>query len=454
MNFSGKVFRAVPIESPNQPDFVELIARKRDGGAHTQEEIARWVQALADHSVPDYQAAAWLMAVYWRGLNNDETTALTVAMAGSGKTLRWESRGGPCLDKHSTGGVGDKTSLVLAPLAAACGLRVPMLSGRGLGHTGGTLDKLEAIPGFRCDLAPGEFQAQVDRIGLAIAAAGPGLAPADRRLYALRDATATIAQPSLVCASILSKKLAEGLDGLVLDVKFGSGAFFQDFTEAKNLAVKLVQVSRGCGLPAVALLSSMQQPLGYAVGSALEVAESIACLRGAGPPDLWELCLALLQAMLRLAGRSTDAEQTVALADQQIRSGAALGKFREMVAAQGGDPAAVDRPEKFLPSAPLQRIIHHEGPAAWLSGADALCLGRAAAALGAARGRLDSRPDPAAGLLVHVKAGHRVAPGQPLATLFGSQPDSLPVAARLAQTAFSFSFQPVEPAPLIAHVIE
>ena len=362
---------------------IDLILAKRDGGRLADDDIRWLIAAYARGDVPDEQMSALLMAIYFRGLEPAELRTWTAAMIDSGDRLDLGPVPWPTVDKHSTGGVGDKVSLILAPLVASCGAAVPQLSGRGLGHTGGTLDKLESIPGWRAALPPDEMISVLRRVGCVICAAGPGLAPADRRLYALRDVTGTVESIPLIASSIMSKKIAEGTAALVLDVKVGSGAFMPDLDSARRLAQTMVALGGEHGVRTCALLTGMDTPLGRAVGNAVEVEESVATLRGDGPADLVEVTLALAGQMLRLAG--LDADPAAALAD-----GRALERFRAMVAAQGGDP-----------DAPLPRAAHAEAvtapQAGWMQRLDARAVGVAAWRLGAGRARKEDPVDPAAG---------------------------------------------------------
>src|SRR5215831_17584065 len=325
----------------NTPNILEILRKKRNGGEHACEEIEYLVRAYTQGEIPDHQAAAWLMAAHVRGLSQAETAHLTDAMMRSGERLDWSELGTTRVDKHSTGGVGDKTSLALAPLVAAAGLAVPMISGRGLGHTGGTLDKLEAIPGFRVNLSTAEFRRVLQACGCAMIGQTAEIAPADRKLYQLRHFTSTIDSPPLICASIMSKKLAEGINALVLDVKTGSGAFMKSEEESVLLGELMVDTAKRMGVRAVALVTSMDQPLGRKIGNALEVEEVLEMLRGGGPPDLVELTMTLAAWMLYLGGRADTIEEGERLARELIASGAALQKFRKMVELQGGDARLV-----------------------------------------------------------------------------------------------------------------
>jgi pyrimidine-nucleoside phosphorylase len=390
---------------------VEIIRHKRDGQSLSSLEIEQMIGGYARGEVPDYQMSALAMAIFFRGMDRAETTELTRQMLLSGTTLRWRP-GSPLVDKHSTGGVGDKVSLVLAPLLACCDLRVPMISGRGLGATGGTLDKLEAIPGFRTNLSVSEMTDVCDRVGCVITGATAELAPADKKLYALRDVTATVASIPLITASILSKKLAEGLDALVLDIKWGSGAFMKRLDDARQLAESLVGVGNALGLKTTALLTDMNQPLGRMVGHAVEVQESLAALAGQGPTDLHEITLALGAELLIAAGIEKDESAARAQLSQVASSGQALERFREMVVAQSGDP---DAPLKIAPPTTI-----NASTAGYVASIDAEALGRAVAALGGGRQKLGDTLDLSVGLEMLVRIGDRVDAGQPLVRMFAN----------------------------------
>ncbi len=390
----------------------ELIHRKREGGRLEDGEIEALVAGYVAGAIPDYQLAAFCMAVFFRGMDDREVRALTGAMLRSGDVLDLSAVPGVKVDKHSTGGVGDKVSLPLAPLAAACGVKVPMVSGRGLGHTGGTLDKLEAIPGFRVDLPVERFTALVRDHGLGLIGQTARIAPADRKLYALRDVTATVESIPLIASSIMSKKLAEGIDALVLDVKVGRGAFMKTRADARRLAETLVAIGRGMGKRVTALLTAMDQPLGLAVGNALEVVESIALLRGGGPADLRAITVELTAEMVLLARLAPDLAAARRAVEAAIADGRGLRKLREITEAQGGDPACIDDPGK------LPRARHQVAVTATAAGVveaiDAEAIGLAAMALGAGRARVDDRVDPAVGIVLSVKVGDPVEPGAPL----------------------------------------
>lgn len=417
----------------------------------TEEELQAFVAGAADGSWADYQLAALLMAITLRGMAAEETAALTRAVVASGKTVDFSGLRRPKVDKHSTGGVGDKVSLILAPLVAACGAAVPMMSGRGLGHTGGTLDKLEAIPGFRTDLSIEAFRSVVDRVGTAIIGQSAELAPADLRLYALRDVTATVESVPLICASILGKKFAEGIDGLVLDVKFGRGAFMPDLARARELAEAMIGVGRAMGKPVRALLTAMDQPLGRTVGNAVEVAEAIACLKCRGPEDVMEVTLALGVEMLLVARMEEDPEAARERLVKALASGAALATFREMVAAQGGDERCVDEPER-LPQAPATAPVIADGEGI-VAEMDALKVAWIAVELGAGRVKRDDRIEPAVGVADLVKVGERVSRGSRLATVAAMSESAARDAASRLAGAFRLAPEAPVPRPLIADTL-
>jgi pyrimidine-nucleoside phosphorylase len=426
---------------------VDLIRRKRDGETLSGDEIAWMVAGIARGDVADYQWAALLMAILWRGMDDTETAALTDAMMRSGRIADLSAIAGPKVDKHSTGGVGDKTSLILAPVAAAAGVRVPMVSGRGLGHTGGTLDKLESIPGFRVDLDLETYGKLLRLNGLVLIGQTPEIAPADRFLYALRDATATVESIPLIASSIMSKKLAEGIDGLVLDVKTGNGAFLERLEDAQHLAATMCAIGRKMGKRMVALLTAMDQPLGWAIGNAVEVEECLNCLRGEGPPDVTELSLELAAEMIVLAGQAPDRERALALCRDQIDSGAALERFRRMVESQGGDPRIVDDPG-LLPAA-RDRIEISATATGFVSRLAARPIGQASMRLGAGRARVDSRVDPAVGILLHKKVGDPVERGEALCTLLANDQAGVEEARSLVMAAYEIAPTPPAPMPLI-----
>jgi pyrimidine-nucleoside phosphorylase len=426
---------------------VDIIRRKRDGQALDAAAIDAFVRGATDASWSDAQLAALLMAVLLRGMTAEETRLLTAAMTHSGTVLRVANPPGPVLDKHSTGGVGDKVSLVLAPVVAACGGCVPMMSGRGLGHTGGTIDKLEAVPGLRTTLAPAEIDRVLRAAGCCIASASGQLAPADGRLYALRDMTATIDSVPLITSSILSKKLAEGLDGLVLDVKTGRGAFMQTEAEARELAEALVDIGRRQGLAVEALLTAMDVPLGRAVGNGLELREAIDVLAGGGPADVRELTTVLAARLLCLGRLAADESGARQLVQRALDSGTALERFRAMIAAQGGDPHVTDDPAR-LPRAPrVARVVASVD--GFVCDIDARAIGGAAVQLGAGRTRQTDDVDPAAGVTLLAQVGDRVTAGEPIAELHGRSEASLQRARDVVAAAFRFARHPPPAAALV-----
>lgn len=412
---------------------VALIERKRDGGALTAAEIGWLIARYSADEVPDYQMSAMLMAVLKEGLDDDELAAWTDAMLHSGDVLDFDHIDAPKVDKHSTGGVGDKVSIPLAPMVAACGAVVPMMSGRGLGHTGGTLDKLETIPGFRTQLDPPEFASILERTGLVLAGQSETLVPADRRIYALRDASGTVPSIPLISSSIMSKKLAEGLDALVLDVKTGRGAFMKDLSDARVLAATMVGIGRAHGTAVTAVITDMSQPLGREVGNACEIVESVDMLRGGGPADLVEITYTLAEHMLVMVGIAPDRADARARLEQSVRSGAALAKLVEVVEAQGGDPAVLEN-TALLPSADNELVISAVRSGV-VSRCDALDLGVAASRLGAGRATKEDTIDPGVGLTVEVKIGDPVAPGDPLLRIRWNDPRRLEDALALTEGA-------------------
>jgi pyrimidine-nucleoside phosphorylase len=425
----------------------ELIDRKRRAERLSRAELEALVLGYTRGEVPDYQVAAWLMAVCWRGMEPTEVAELTEAMAGSGRRLDLSGIGRTVADKHSTGGVGDKTSLVVVPLVAACGVPVAKMSGRGLGFTGGTLDKLESIPGLSVELDSERFVAQVREIGLAIVGQSADLAPADGKLYALRDVTATVESIPLVASSVMSKKLAAGAQVIVLDVKVGSGAFVRTPDEARELAETMLRIGRAAGRQTAAYVSDMSQPLGHAVGNALEVVEAAETLQGRGPTDLVHLATALAGEMLYQAGSATDRRAGQAAAERALADGSGLAALAAMVRAQGGDERAVSAPE-LLPAAPVRRDI--AAPRSGLvTRLDARMVARAALALGAGRERKGDRIDPAVGVVLAAKVGERVQRGQPLATLHAASEARLEAAERVLGEAFNVAEEPAPLAPLI-----
>ncbi|HYQ46989.1 MAG TPA: thymidine phosphorylase [Polyangiaceae bacterium] len=394
---------------------VEMIRSKRDGYAHSAEEIREFIAQFSAGAVADYQMSAWLMAVFARGMTDRETVALTEAMLHSGKVLRLPSVHSSKIDKHSTGGVGDKISICLAPLVAACGVSVPMISGRGLGHTGGTLDKLQAIPGYRVELSPARFERVVRDVGASMIGQSAELAPADRRIYALRDVTATVECIPLIVASILSKKLAEGIDGLVLDVKVGQGAFMKDLKSARALAQALVRVGTAAGKRVVALLTAMDAPIGRTIGNGLETREAIEVLRDAGPADTRELTLTLGVEMLLLGKAERSPARARARLERALADGSAFERFLRMVKAHGGDVHAVEHPERLAKA--KAKVEVRAARSGYVTACNAYQLGISAIALGAGRTRADQAVDPSAGIELCAVRGERVTRGQPLAVI-------------------------------------
>ena len=421
----------------------KFIMAKREGGEHSPEELASFISGYLAGEIPDYQVAAWLMAVCWRGMTGPETAALTEAMAASGDRIDLSGLPHP-VDKHSTGGVGDKTSLVLAPLLAACGATVAKMSGRGLGHTGGTIDKLESVAGFRSSLSDREFLEQARSVGVVITGQSKELAPADGLLYALRDATATVGSVPLIASSVMSKKLAGGAQSIVLDVKVGSGAFMKSLAEARELARTMLAIGAQAGRQMRAVLSAMEEPLGLAVGNALEVREAASCLQGEGPTDLRALCLTLAAQVLAASGIARG-EAEIARA---LDSGLAFERFERWIAAQGGDPTSL----ADLELAPDQTPVRAPR-AGVLSALDALELGQAVRVLGGGR---DAKTDPidlGVGLLLHAKVGDPVAAGEPVATLYHRGGHGLEEALRSARRAISVA-DAGAPRPLILELLE
>ena len=426
-----------------------LIERKRDGGRIEAGEWRALMNAYAADHIPDYQMAALAMAIFIRGLDREETSALMDAMLRSGATLDLSSLGKPRLDKHSTGGVGDKVSIVLAPLAATCGLAIPMMSGRGLGHTGGTLDKLEAIPGFRTDLTLDEARRQLEALGCALIGQTAEIAPADRRLYALRDATATVESIPLIAASIMSKKLAEGLTGLVLDIKRGSGAFLPELDRGLDLARTMIELGADHGCPTVCLVTAMDRPLGRACGNALEVEEAMLALRGEGPPDLMEVTYALGAEMLVLGGVAADTDAARRQMEVAIGSGKAAETMQRIIEAQGGNPGVVDDPA-VLPQASHVELF----PAprrGFVARVEPRAIGRGITALGGGRTRIEDRVDPAVGFVISAKPGDWVEAGEPLATVFASDRSGVESGRATLRAAIIIGDEADPPLPLVSH---
>jgi pyrimidine-nucleoside phosphorylase/thymidine phosphorylase len=424
-----------------------IIRKKRDGLALSREEIFGFVERYMRGEIPDYQLAALLMAIYLRGLDGRETADLTEAMIRSGQILDLSEFPQPKVDKHSTGGVGDKTSLIVAPVAAAAGLMVPMISGRGLGHTGGTLDKLESIPGFNTSLTLEEFRRVLGACGMGLIGQTDDLAPADRRLYALRDVTATVESIPLISASILSKKLAEGIDGLVLDVKTGSGAFMKTLEDSRALAERMVAIGTACGKKVKAVITDMSQPLGCAVGNALEVIECIEALKGRGPRDLMDVSRELTARMLLVGGVEASLESARARFDSILASGAALEKFAQAIAEQGADPRVVEDYSLFAAAQFEDSVVAPEE--GYVAALDAQTMGRASMVLGAGRERLDSVIDPAVGLVFEKKVGDAVAAGERICAIYSNDRSRVGRVREMIRGAIRISPEPVITQPLV-----
>lgn len=419
---------------------VDLIRKKRDGQELSAQEIEFIVRGYTAGELPDYQISSWLMAVVLKGMSKAETAALTEAMLHSGEVLRWDDLPQKKVDKHSTGGVGDKTSLILAPLVAAGGLVVPMISGRGLGHTGGTLDKLESIPGFNVNLSSAEMHKVLAACGVCMIGQTASIVPADKKMYALRDVTGTVESPALICASIMSKKLAEGIDALVLDVKIGSGAFMKEESAAANLAQLMVETGEHMDKKMAAVLTDMDQPLGRAAGNALEVIECIDVLKGRGPEDLRNLTLELSAWMFYLGERTTSVEQGRKLATELIASGAALRKFGEMIQLQGGNERVLED-TSLLPAAKNQLDV--ACPASgYVSAINSEKIGIASLVLGGGRSTKEDVIDPAVGVMVHKKIGDKVAAGEPLCTLYYNSGNQVDEARNLIASSYVVSAMP------------
>ncbi|MDI6761305.1 MAG: thymidine phosphorylase [Candidatus Brocadiaceae bacterium] len=431
--------------------FLDVLRKKREGHHLSPQEIAFIVKGYSYGEIPDYQMSALLMAICLRGMDDEETASLTEEMLRSGEVIRPEEIPGPKVDKHSTGGVGDKVSLVLSPLAASLGVKVPMVSGRSLGHTGGTLDKLESIPGFRTQLSLMEFKQNVNRIGVSIIGATKELVPADGKLYALRDVTSTVECIPLITASILSKKFAAGIDGLVLDVKTGSGAFMKGLEEARSLARSLMQTAQRMGKPAIALVTGMDQPLGRMVGNATEVQEAMEILHGGGPPDVVELTLELGYQMLRLAGLCQDRQEARRQLRSALEDGSAWRKFRELVECQGGRLRCL---EDFHGLISKRVHVVTSQTHGYVNAIDTHKMGQAAVVLGAGRRRLGDKIDPSVGYEVLAKLGDRVEKAQPLARVFYRGEADLKEARNLLLDAYNFSPERPSPPPLVYETLE
>ena len=430
---------------------VDLIQRKRDGKELAPEEIEFLVEGYTNGAIPDYQMSSFLMAVFFSGMSDREVSRLTECMLRSGDTVDLSAIPGVKVDKHSTGGVGDKTSFIVAPLAAAAGVVVPMMSGRALGHTGGTLDKLESIPGFRTSLTAEEFQKQLAELGLCFIGQTEELAPADRKLYALRDVTATVESIPLISSSIMSKKLAEGVDALVLDVKVGSGAFMKKQVDARRLAAMMVGIGRRMDKKVVALITDMNQPLGYAIGNALEIMEASQTLQNAGPADLTKLSLELAARMIHLGKKAATLEEARRIAEQHLVDGSAYRKFKQVVAAQGGNPQALDKFE-LLPNATGMREIASPR-AGYVSSINAEDIGVASNMIGAGRDKKEDSIDPAVGIILEVKTGEKVDAGSVLCRLYYTKEDRVEEAAEMVEDAFRIAAQKPDERELILEVV-
>ena len=433
---------------------VDIIKKKRDGDELSMEEIDFFIRGYTDGSIPDYQAAAWMMAIYFKGMSDAEATALTMAMAGSGQQLNPHKdlpAGTVVVDKHSTGGVGDKTSLVLTPLIASLGLPVGKLSGRGLGFSGGTIDKLESISGFNVNINNEQFVRQLHDIGLVLGGQTADLAPADGKLYALRDVTATVPSLPLIASSIMSKKLATGADAIVLDVKVGRGAFMQSIEEAQHLARLMVEIGKGARRGMAAVLSDMNQPLGRAVGNALELKEAIETLHGRGPADFTNLVVVLAAEMLRLGGAVDEQSDPFSMIMWQLESGDAWLKFRQFVHAQGGDVGQIDNPDK-LPAARLVSPLEAT-ESGWLAELNADTIGAASVLLGGGRQKKGDAIDPAVGIVLAAKIGDQVEAGHPLCWIHANDEERLAEATKLVRGAMQISDEPVSPPSLVLDII-
>ena len=431
---------------------VEFIRKKRSGQTLSREEMHDFISAYVTGEVPDYQMSAFLMAVYFSGMSREETAAFTDVMLHSGRVIDLSSVPGRKVDKHSTGGVGDKVSLILAPMVAACGVPVPMISGRGLGHTGGTLDKLESIPGFRTNLSIEEYQRVISETGLVLSGQTEEIAPADRKMYALRDVTATIESIPLIAGSIMSKKLAEGIDALVLDVKTGNGAFMQRYEESVELASALVSIGRAMGKETIGFVTRMNEPLGTAVGNWCEVVESVECLRGKKCPDLMEVTYVLGGAMVFLGGKASSIEEGMRTCESAVWSGRAYEKFLELVRVQGGEASYIENPGKYPKAAFSPRV---ESPASgYITGFDTRLIGVLATELGAGRMSVDDDIDPKAGILFKKKIGDHIEKGETLAMIQTDRPSrGRPWEERLA-ALISIGPEPPERTPLILSIVD
>ena len=431
---------------------VDIITKKRDGKTLTDEEIQFFIEGYTHGNIPDYQAAAWCMAIYFQGMTRAETRALTLAMAHSGEVLDLHDIIPQVVDKHSSGGVGDKTTLVVAPLVAACGVPVAKMSGRALGFSGGTLDKLESIPGFRADLSVDEFRKTLAACGVVVSGQTANLAPADGKLYALRDVTGTVPSIPLIASSIMSKKIAGGADAIVLDVKVGQGTFMKTEDQALNLARTMVGIGRGVGRQVTAVISDMSQPLGQAVGNAIEVKESVATLRGHGPTDFLEHCLVIAGRMIMLAGKAPSEQEATRLVREKLASGAALARFHDWIAAQGGDIAVIDNLD-LLPQAPLVETVLAP-QSGYIAAINARAFGYAVVSLGGGREKKGAAIDHRVGIVLGPKVGAWVEKGQPLFTIHAGDDSRLQQVRSTLLAAYRWSAEPVEAPPLVHAIIQ
>lgn len=431
---------------------VDIITKKRDGEELSREEINFFIQGYARGDIPDYQASALAMAVFFRGMTSKETTDLTLSIVSSGETIGLDGVVPIAVDKHSTGGVGDKTTLVVEPIVSACGLAVGKMSGRGLGFTGGTLDKIESIPGYRCDLTTEEFLTQLKNVGLVLTGQTADLAPADGKLYALRDVTGTVQSIPMIASSVMSKKIAAGAQAIVLDVKWGLGAFMETLDEARKLAELMVDIAKLAGRKAVALLSDMNQPLGSAVGNALELKEAIETLHGGGPPDFREHCMKVASHILVLGGVSASSNAARPIAESALTEGRAWSRFRDLVIAQGGDVSYVDDPSK-LPNAKLVEQIRAP-QSGYITQIHAGKIGESSVLLGGGRAKKGDPIDHSVGLIIHKKVGDFVQEGQNVITVHANGQGKLEEALDHLKLALSFSSEPIDPLPLFYGVVE
>lgn len=432
-------------------DMLEIITKKRDGASLTNDEIRWFVKGFSEGSIPDYQAAALLMAIYYEGLSDNETISMTKAMLDSGDTVDLSGVAGIKVDKHSTGGVGDKLTLIVMPIAAAAGVTVAKMSGRGLGFTGGTADKLEAIPGFRTTLKPSEFSGQVKEIGIALVTQTAMITPADKKLYALRDVTGTVENRSLIAASIMSKKLASGSDAIVLDIKCGKGAFFKNKREAKGVAELMIKIGKAEGRRMTAVISDMNEPLGFAAGNALEVIEAIDVLKGNGPSDVCELAIALAAEMILISGKVRSIDDAVEKAKALLESGAALKKFEEVVAWQGGNKEIINNYRLLNISKVSHEIISEK--TGYVTAIDAEKIGKASQHSGAGRMTKEALIDYGAGVIMNKKRGDIVEKGELLLTVFGSDKEKVAEAAGIANTAYEIGSTAPKPLPIVIDII-